>query len=161
MLNLCPEHREWCLRLPQDQDRSMILKGHTRIAGRPGGQRHRAEPPCSVLGSNIDRDDDLAATPLRSPEIEGVVSADRRGQMIASAELHERTSLAIVFGKDAGNSLLIRWQAVIHLRNQRDLFLPAKAIRQGLWQAVDIACLLLRPCVATLAIQMSIHGRWQ
>ena len=81
----------------------MILKGHTSIAGRPGDQRHRAEPPCSVLGRNIDRDDDLAGTPLRSPDIEGVVSADRWGQMIASTELHERTSLAIIGGKDAGN----------------------------------------------------------
>src|SRR5579864_6789095 len=150
MLHLCPEHREWYLRLPQDQDRSLILKGHTRSAGHPGGQRHRAEPPCSVLGSNIDRDDDLAATPLRSPEIEGVVSADRWGQLIAPTELHERTSLAIIGSKDAGHPLLIRWQAVIHLRNQRDLFLPAKAIRQGLRQAVAIACLLLCPCVAAL-----------
>ena len=65
--------------------------------------------------------------------------------MIAPTELHERTSLAIILGKDAGNPLLIHWQAVIHLSNQRDLFLPAKAIRQGLWQAVDIACLLLGP----------------
>src|SRR5215471_4316579 len=64
ILSLCPEHREWHLRLPQDQDRSLILKVHTRSAGRPGGQRHRAERPCSVLGSNIDRDDDLAGTPL-------------------------------------------------------------------------------------------------
>src|SRR6266567_7650244 len=115
MLRLCPEHREWYirLRLPQDQDRSLILKVHTCSAGRSGGQRHRAEPPCSVLGSNIDRDDDLAGTSLRSPEIEGVVSADRWGQMIAPTELHERTSLAIVFGKDAGHPLLIRRQAMI------------------------------------------------
>src|SRR6266566_5759462 len=154
MLPLCPEHREWYLRLPQDQDRSLILKVHTRSAGRPGSQRHRAETPCRVLLSNIDRDDDLAATPLRSPEREGVVSADRLWQMIAPTELHERPSLAIVFGKDAGDPLLLRRQAVIHLRNQRDLFLPAKAIRQGLWQAVDIACLLLRPGVATLAIHL-------
>src|SRR6266852_9766032 len=126
MLGLWPDHREWCLRLPQDQDRSLILIGHTLIAGRPGGQRHRAEPPRGVLGSNIDRDDDLAGTPLRSPDIEGVVSADRRGQMIAPTELHERTSLAIIFGKDAGHPLLIQWQAVIHLSNQGDLLLPAK-----------------------------------
>src|SRR5258708_22775664 len=114
MLRLCPEHREWDLRLrlPQDQDRSLILKVHTRIAGGSGGQRHRAEPPCSVLGSNIDRDDDLAGTPVRSPEIEGVVPADRRGQMIAPTKLHERPSLAIILGKDAGHPLLIRWQAV-------------------------------------------------
>src|SRR5437868_4081981 len=146
MLSLCPERREWCLRLrlPQDQDRGMILKVHTRIAGSPGGQRHRAEPPCSVLRSNIDRDDDLASTSLRSPDIEGVVPADRRGQVIAPTELHERASLAIIGGKDAGNPLFLRWQAVIHLSNQRDLFLPAKAIRQGLRQAVAIACLLLR-----------------
>src|SRR5947209_8660214 len=83
ILSVCPQHREWRLRLPQDQDRSLILKGHTSIAGSPGGQRHRAEPLCSVLGSNIDRDDDLAGAPLRSPDIEGVVSADRWGQMIA------------------------------------------------------------------------------
>src|SRR5258708_40126797 len=95
MLNLCPEHREWCLWLPQDQDRSLILKVHTRIAGRPGGQRHRAEPPCSVLGSNIDCDDDLASTPLRSPGIEGVVSADRRGPMTAPTQLHEPTRPAL------------------------------------------------------------------
>ena len=117
----------------------MILKGHTRIAGRPGGQRHRTERPCRVLGSNIDRDDDLAGTPLRSPDIEGVVPADRRGQMIAPTELHERTSLAIIGGKDAGRPLLTGRQAVIHLSNQGDLFLPAKAIRQGLRQAIDIA----------------------
>src|SRR5260370_21686272 len=93
MLGLCPEHREWDLRLrlPQDQDRSLILKVHTRITGSPGGQRHRAEPPCSVLGSNIDRDDDLAGTPLRSPEIEGVVSADRRGPLKAPTPMPART----------------------------------------------------------------------
>src|SRR6266550_4343742 len=123
MLTECPHHREWCLRLPQDQDRSMILKVHTSIAGSPGDQRHRAEPPCSVLGSNIDRDDDLAGTPPWSPDIEGVVPADRYRQMIAAAELHECTGLAIIGGKDAGNPLLIRGQAVIHLSNQRDLFL--------------------------------------
>src|ERR1019366_897087 len=145
MLRLCPEHREWDLRLPQDQDRSLILKVHTGSAGSSRGQRHRTEPPCSVLGSNIDRDENLAATSLRSPEREGVVSADRRGQMIAPTKLHERSRLTIIGGKDAGDLLLIRWQAVIHLSNQRHLFLPAKAIRQGLWQAVDIACLLLRP----------------
>src|SRR6266699_5530184 len=147
MLRLCPEHREWDLRLrlPQDQDRRMILEVHTSIAGSPSGQRHRTEPPCSVLGRNIDRDHDLASTSLRSPEIEGVVSADWLWQMIAPTKLHECTGLAIIGGKDAGHPLLLRRQAVIHLRNQRDLFLPAKAIRQGLWQAVDIACLLLRP----------------
>src|SRR5258708_26476509 len=102
MLNLCPEHREWCLWLPQDQDRSLILKVHTRIAGSPGGQRNRAEPPCSVLGSNIDRDDDLASTPLRSPDIEDVVSADRRGHMRAPTAVHERTSVAVIVGKNAG-----------------------------------------------------------
>src|SRR6266852_5968339 len=103
MLTECPEHREWRwrFRLPQDQDRSLILKGHTRIAGRPGGQRHRAEPPCRVLGRNIDRDENLTGAPLRSPEIEGVVSADRRGQMIAPTKLHKRPSLAIIGGKDA------------------------------------------------------------
>src|SRR5436309_9868756 len=105
MLTECPDHCDWCLGLPQDQDRSMILKGHTSIAGSPGGQRHRAEPLCSVLGSNIDRDDDLASTSLRSPEIEGVVSADRRGQMIAPTELHERPSLAIIGGSDAADPL--------------------------------------------------------
>ncbi len=131
----------------------MILKGHTRSAGRSGGQRHRAEPPCSVLGSNINRDEDLAGTALRSPEIEGVVSADRRGQMIAPPELHERTSLAIIGGSDTGHPLLIRWQAVIHLRNQRNLLLPAKAIRQFLRQAVATAGPL-----AILAINLSIHG---
>src|SRR6266566_5185766 len=144
MLEVCPDHREWCLWLPQDQDRSMILIVHTLIAGSPGGQCHRTEPSCSVLGGDIDRDDDLAGTSLRSPDIEGVVSADRWGQMIAPTELHERTSLAIIGGKDAGNPLLIQWQAVIHLSNQRDLFLPAKAIR-------------LQPCAATLYIQ----GGWQ
>ena len=117
----------------------MILKVHTRSAGRSGGQRHRTEPPCSVLGSNIDRDDDLAGTSLRSPNIEGVVSADRLGQMITLAKLHECTSLAIIFGKDAGHPLLLRWQAVVYLSNQRDLFLPAKAIRQGLRQTIAIA----------------------
>src|SRR5215469_17712575 len=99
----------------------MILKGHTGIAGSSGGQRHRVEPPCSVLGRHIDRDEDLAGTSLRSPDIEGVVSADRRGQMIAPTELHEHTSLAIIGGKDAGDPLLITWQAVIHLSNQGDL----------------------------------------
>ncbi len=58
----------------------MILIGHTILAGSPGGQRHRVVPLCSVLGSNIDRDEDLAGTSLWPPEIEGVVSADRRGQ---------------------------------------------------------------------------------
>src|SRR5258708_38895919 len=98
MLRLCPEHREWDLRLrlPQDQDRGMILKIHTRGAGSPGGQRHRVERLYSALWGNIDRDDDLASTPLRSPEIEGVVSADRRGQMIAPTELHERSSPPII-----------------------------------------------------------------
>ena len=110
----------------------MILIGHTLITGRPGGQRYRAEPPCRVLGGNIDRDDDLAGTSLRSPDIEGVVSADRWGQMIAPTKLHERTGLAIIGGKDAGNPLFIPWQAVIHLSNQGNLFLPTKAICQGL-----------------------------
>src|SRR5712692_8913510 len=105
----------------------MILVGHTLIAGRPGGQRHRAEPPCGVLRSNIDRDNDLASTSLRSPEIEGVVSTDRLRQMIAPTELHERTSLTIIFGKDAGNPLLIPWQTVIYLSNQRDLFQIGRA----------------------------------
>src|SRR5260370_25320756 len=50
ILRLCPEYREWHLRLAQDQDRSLILEIHTSVAGSPGGQRHRAEPPCSVLG---------------------------------------------------------------------------------------------------------------
>src|SRR5947199_9551104 len=117
----------------------MILKVHTRSAGSPGGQPHRAERLCSVLGSNIDRDEDLAGTPLRSPDIEIVVSADRRRQMIAPTELHERGCLAIIGGKDAGYPLLIRWQTVIHLRNQRNLFLPAKAIRHGFRHAVAIA----------------------
>src|SRR5258708_2742794 len=141
MLRLCPEHREWYLRLrlPQDQDWSMILKVLTRSAGSSRGQRHRTERPCRVLGRNIDRDDDLTGAPLRSPEMEGVVSTDRLRQMIAPTELHERTSLAIIGGKDAGHTLLIRWQAVIDLSNQRDLLLPAKAIRQGLRQAVAIA----------------------
>src|SRR5438046_6094043 len=109
MLSLCPEGRKWDirLRLPQDQDWRMILKVHARIAGRPGGQRHRVERPYSVLGSNIDRDDDLVATPLRSTEIEGVVPADRWGQMIATTELHKRASLAIIGSKDAGHPLLI------------------------------------------------------
>src|SRR5437899_3365377 len=35
--------------------------------------------------------------------------------MIAPTELHERTSLAIIGGEDAGDPLLIRWQAVIRL----------------------------------------------
>src|SRR5262249_34600740 len=140
---------------------SLVLKVHTRSAGRPGDQRYRAIRPRRVLLSNIDRDEDLASTPMRSPEIEGVVSADRLWQMIAPTELHERPSLAIIFGKDAGHPLLIRWQAVIHLSNQRDLFLPTKAIGQGLWQAVDIAGLLLRPCTTTLAVNMSIHGGGQ
>src|SRR5258708_34071998 len=128
MLNLCPEHREWCLWLPQDQDRSLILKVHTRIAGSPGGQRHRAEPPCSVLGSNIDRDDDLASTPLRSPDIEGVVSADRRGQMIAPPQLHERTSPAIICRKHPGNPLLIHSQGVNNPDNQPNPLPPAQTL---------------------------------
>src|SRR5260370_35179225 len=131
----------------------MILVGHTLIAGRPGGQRHRAESPCGVLRSNIDRDNDLASTSLRSPEIEGVVSTDRLRQMIAPTELHERTSLTIIFGKEAGHPLLIRWQAVIDLSNQRHLFLPAKAIRQVLRQAIAIPC----PCAATRAIHLGTH----
>src|SRR5713226_1833130 len=101
ILRLCPEYREWHLRLAQDQDRSLILEIHTRSAGRPGGQRHRSERLCSDLGSNIDRDNDLTGTSLRSPDIEGVVSADRWGQMIAPTELDERSSLAIIGGKDA------------------------------------------------------------
>src|SRR5262245_3915688 len=116
----------------------MILKGHTRSAGRSGSQRHRAIRPYSVLLSNIDRDEDLAGASLRPPEIEGIVSADRLWQMIAPTKLYERGRLAIIFGKDAGHPLLIGWQAVIHLRNQRDLLLPAKAIRQGFRQAVAI-----------------------
>src|SRR2546421_3117077 len=102
MLSLCPEHREWYLRLrlPKDEDRSLILEGHTSSARSPGGQRHRAVRPCSLLGRYIDRDEDLASTSIRSPEIEGVVSADRRGQMIAPTKLHERTGLAIIGGKD-------------------------------------------------------------
>src|SRR5215469_15819796 len=110
MLTVNPDLREWELRLSQDQDRSLILKGHTILAGSPRSQRHRSVPPCSHLGIDIDRDEDLAGTSLRSPEIEGVVSADRWGQMIAPTELHERTSLAIIGGKDAGDPLLIRWQ---------------------------------------------------
>src|SRR6266568_6111830 len=159
ILGVCPEHREGHLRLrvPQDQDRSMILEIHTRSAGSSGGQRHRSERLCRVLGSNIDRDEDLAGTSLWSPDIEGVVSADRWGQMIAPTKLHERSSLTIIGGKDAGHPLLIRWQAVIHLSNQGDLLLPAKAIGQGLRQAIAIAC----PCTATLAIHLCIHGRWQ
>src|SRR5215469_8089735 len=43
ILRLCPKHREWDFRLPQDQDRSLILVVHTCIAGCPGGQRHRAK----------------------------------------------------------------------------------------------------------------------
>ena len=85
----------------------MILKVYTRGAGRPGGQRHRAERLSSGLGRHIDRDDDLAGAPLRSPDIEGIVSADWRGQMIATTELHERTSFAVIGGKDAGHPLLI------------------------------------------------------
>src|SRR5581483_7385168 len=108
MLRLCPEHCEWFLRLPQDQDRSLILKVHTRSAGSPGGQRHRAEPPCRILGSNIDRDENLAATSLRPPKIEGIVSADRWGQMIGPTELHECSSFAIIGGKDASDPLLLR-----------------------------------------------------
>jgi len=39
MLSLCPEHCEWCLRfrLPQDEDRSMVLKVYTILAGSAGG----------------------------------------------------------------------------------------------------------------------------
>src|SRR5215469_16379358 len=95
MLTEYPDLREWELRLPQDQDRSMILIGHTILAGRPGGQRHRSVRLCSVLRSNVDRDEDLAATALWPPEIEGVVSADWLWQMITLSELHERACLAV------------------------------------------------------------------
>src|SRR5215471_7630765 len=110
MLTEYPDLREWELRLPQDQDRSMILIGHTILAGRPGGQRHRSVRLCSVLLSNIDRDEDLAGTPLWPPEIEGVVSADRLRQLIALTELLEGCGLAIIGSIDAGNPLLILWQ---------------------------------------------------
>src|SRR5262249_19665620 len=81
--------------------------------------------------------------------------------MIASAELYRRTRLAILLGEDAGDPLRIRWQAMVYLRDERGLFLPAKAIRQGFGQAKCVAGLLRRATVASLAIHLGIDGWWQ
>src|SRR5262249_25897269 len=121
VLRLSPERGEWLLWLPQDENGSVVLKVHTYGAGRSGGQCHRVVRLRCVLRRDIDRDEHLTTTSIWSPEIKGVVPADRRWQMIASAVLDKRASLPIVFGKDAGDPLLIRWQAVIDLRDQGNL----------------------------------------
>jgi hypothetical protein len=66
------------------------------------------------------------------------VPTNRRRQVGAPTELHERPRLAVILGIDAGHQLLIRWQIVIDLSDQCDLLLLAKAIRQGLRQAIGI-----------------------
>src|SRR5262249_28032290 len=81
VLRLSPERGEWLLWLPQDENGSVVLKVHTYGAGRSGGQCHRVVRLRSVLRRDIDRDEHLTTTSIWSPEIKGVVPADRRWQM--------------------------------------------------------------------------------